>query len=92
MINFVDHMIMWLNSNDNSYDITIKSKKFEILIKGGTSEVRIFERSKGKLKSIFLQRDELVWLVDIVKEVVAKAGNWTRDTRTRHEHDMRNSG
>jgi hypothetical protein len=37
--------------------------------------VRIFERSKGKLKSIFLQRDELVWLVDIVKEVVARAGN-----------------
>jgi hypothetical protein len=49
---------------------TVESKEFELLIKGGALGVRIFERSKRKQRSIFLQRDELVWLVGTVKEVV----------------------
>jgi hypothetical protein len=50
----------------------VESKEFELLIKGGASGVRIFERSKRKQRSIFLQRDEIVWLVGMVKEVVVK--------------------
>jgi uncharacterized protein YfaT (DUF1175 family) len=49
---------------------SVESKEFEMLVKGGATRVRIFERSKGKQRSIFLQRDELAWLVGIVQEVV----------------------
>jgi hypothetical protein len=51
---------------------TVESKEFELLIKGGALGVRIFERSKRKQRSIFLQRNELVWLVGAVKKVVAE--------------------
>jgi hypothetical protein len=51
---------------------TVESKEFELLIKGGASGVRIFKRSKRKQRSIFLKRDEIVWLVGTVKEVVAE--------------------
>jgi hypothetical protein len=40
----------------------VESKETEIQIKGGTLGVRIFERCKGKLRSIFLQRAELASL------------------------------
>jgi hypothetical protein len=50
----------------------VESKEFELLIKGGASGVRIFERSNRKQRSIFLQRDELVWLVGTVKKVMAE--------------------
>ena len=50
----------------------MESKEFQVLIKGGYSGVRFFERSKGKTRSIFLQRDELVWLAGTVQEVVAE--------------------
>ncbi|KAE8009276.1 hypothetical protein FH972_005723 [Carpinus fangiana] len=49
---------------------SVESKEFEMLVKGGAAGVRIFECSKGKQRSIFLQRDELAWLMGIVKEVV----------------------
>jgi hypothetical protein len=49
---------------------SVESKEFEMLIKGGKTGVRIFERSKGKQRSIFLKRDELKWLAGTVKEVV----------------------
>jgi hypothetical protein len=48
----------------------VESKEFELLIKGGASRVRIFERSNRKQRSIFLNKDELAWLVGTVKEVV----------------------
>jgi hypothetical protein len=50
----------------------MESKEFDIMIKGGSIGVRIVKRSKGKTRSIFLQRDELVWLVGIVREVMAE--------------------
>ena len=48
----------------------MKFKDFEVLIKGGASRVRIFERSSKKQRSISVQRDELAWLVGLVEEVV----------------------
>jgi hypothetical protein len=50
---------------------SVESKDFELLVKGGASGVRLFERSNGKQRSIFLKKDELVWLVRIVEEMVA---------------------
>ena len=41
---------------------SVGSKEFELLIKGGASGDRIFERSKRKQHSIFLNKDEVVWL------------------------------
>ena len=49
---------------------SVESKEFEVLIKGGDSRVRIYERSKRKKSSIFVQRDKLTWLVGALEEVV----------------------
>lgn len=38
---------------------SVKAKEFELMVKAGASGVRIFERSKGKQRSIFMQKDEL---------------------------------
>jgi hypothetical protein len=50
----------------------VVSKEFEILVKGVSTGLRIFEQSKGKTRSIFLKRNELVWLAGTVQEVVAE--------------------
>ena len=49
---------------------SVGSKEFEVLIKGGAIGVRIVERSIKKQRSIFVQKDELAWLVGSVEEVV----------------------
>jgi hypothetical protein len=49
---------------------SVESKEFELLIKGGASGVRIFERSNRKQRSIFLNKDELARLAGTMKEVV----------------------
>jgi hypothetical protein len=48
----------------------VESKKVEMLIKGENSGLRIVERGKKKQGSIFLQRDEIAWLVGAVEEVL----------------------
>jgi hypothetical protein len=48
----------------------VESKKFEMMIKGGNSGLRIVERGKKKQGSIFIQRDEIAWLVGAVEEVL----------------------
>jgi hypothetical protein len=48
----------------------VESKNFEISIKGGCSGVRLVERSKNKQRSIFIRRDEIVWLVRSVEVMV----------------------
>jgi hypothetical protein len=48
----------------------VESKVFEVLIKGGATGVRIVERSHNKRRSIFVQRNELAWLVRSMEEVV----------------------
>jgi hypothetical protein len=45
---------------------SVESKEFELMIKGRASGVRIYERSKKKKSSIFIQRDELAWLVGCI--------------------------
>jgi hypothetical protein len=50
---------------------SVESKEFELVVKGGLSGVRIFERSHGKQRSIFLKKDDLAWLGHIVEEMVA---------------------
>ena len=49
---------------------SVESKGFEMLIKGGALGVRIVEKSKKKQRSIFIQRDELAWLVGAVEAAV----------------------
>jgi hypothetical protein len=49
---------------------SVESKEFELVVKGGAQGVRIFERSHGKQRSIFLKKDELVWLERTVEEMV----------------------
>jgi hypothetical protein len=48
----------------------VESKTFEMLIKGGNSGLRIVEKGKRKQGSIFLQRDEIAWLVGAVEGVL----------------------
>jgi hypothetical protein len=52
---------------------SVEAKVFEVLVKGGDSGVRIYERSKKKNCSIFICKDEIVWLVGALEEV-AEAG------------------
>jgi hypothetical protein len=49
---------------------SVESKGFEMMIKGGALGVRIVEKSKKKQRSIFIQRDELAWLVEAVNDAV----------------------
>ena len=55
---------------EGSRSWSVESKEFEVLIKGGGSGVRIYERSKKKKSSIFVRRDELAWLMGALEEVV----------------------
>jgi hypothetical protein len=48
----------------------VESKGFEMLIRGGALGVRFVEKSKNKRRSLFIQRDELVWLVKAVEVAV----------------------
>ena len=48
----------------------MESKEFEVLIKGGSSGVRFVERSNKKQRSIFIHRDELIWLVGAMEVVI----------------------
>lgn len=50
---------------------SVKAKEFELVERAGAFGVRFFERSRGKQRSIFIQKDELEWLVRIVEELVA---------------------
>jgi hypothetical protein len=48
---------------------SVEAKAFEVLVKGGESGVRIYEKSKHKRSSIFVRREELAWLVDALEKV-----------------------
>jgi hypothetical protein len=48
----------------------VESKVFEMLIKGGYSGLRMVETSKKKQGSLFVQRDEIAWLVGAVEGVL----------------------
>ena len=55
----------------NSRKWSVESKEFKLVVKGGLSGVRIFERSHGKQMSIFLKNDEVAWLRRIMEKMVA---------------------
>jgi hypothetical protein len=46
---------------------SVESKEYEMMIKGG---LRIVERSNNRQRSVYVQRDELAWLVGFVEEVM----------------------
>jgi hypothetical protein len=48
----------------------VESKSFEMLIKGGNSGLRMVERGRIIRGSIFIQRDEIAWMVGAVEEVL----------------------
>ena len=49
----------------------IMGPKYEIFGTHQVSGAKIFERSNKKQRSIFLQKDELAWLVRTMEELVA---------------------
>jgi hypothetical protein len=49
---------------------TVEAKAFEVRVRGGNTGVRINESSKKKKGSIFVRREELVWLVGALEVVV----------------------
>jgi hypothetical protein len=51
---------------------TVEAKAFEVQVRGGNTGVRINKSSKKKKGSIFVRREELVWLVGAL-EMVAEA-------------------
>ena len=50
---------------------TVESKEFELVVKGGNTRVRFFERNSKNNRSIFLQRAKVAWLDNVVEELIA---------------------
>jgi Holliday junction resolvase len=50
----------------------VESKEYEMLIKGGNAGLRIIERNKKKQGTIYIQRDELAWLVGAAEEAMGR--------------------
>jgi hypothetical protein len=48
----------------------VESKELEMLIKGGKNGLRIVERRRKKQYSVFIQRDEVVWMVGAVEKAM----------------------
>ena len=53
-----------------SWKWKVESKEFELVIKGGATEVRFFERNKKQQRSIFVLKVELDWLARIGEKLV----------------------
>ena len=49
----------------------MESKEFELVVKGGNTGVRFFERNSNFNRSIFLHRDEVAWLDSVVEKLIA---------------------
>jgi hypothetical protein len=49
---------------------SVESKDLELVVAGGETWVRFRENCKEKMRSIFLERDEIAWLVRIFEELV----------------------
>jgi hypothetical protein len=58
-----------VNKMGDSRKWSVESKDFEMSIKGGNLGVRIVERSNRKQRSVFIHRDELAWLLGVVRKV-----------------------
>jgi hypothetical protein len=49
----------------------VEAKEFELVIRGGNTSVRFFERNSKVNRSIFLQRAEVAWLDRVMEKLVA---------------------
>jgi hypothetical protein len=49
---------------------SVESKDFELVVVGGETGVYLCEICRGKLRSILMDRDEIVWLDRIFEELV----------------------
>ena len=54
--------------SDEARRWSVEAKEFKLMIKGGLSGVRIVEKRNNRLRSICVQRDELLWLVRAVEK------------------------
>jgi hypothetical protein len=54
-----------------SWKWKVESKEFELVIKGGATGVRFFERNNKQQRSIFVLKEELNWLARIGEKLVA---------------------
>ena len=50
---------------------SVESKEFELVVKGGNTRVKFFERNSKNNGSIFLQRAEVAWLDSVMEELIA---------------------
>jgi hypothetical protein len=49
----------------------VEAREFELVVRGGNTGVRFFERNSKTNRSIFLQRAEVAWLDRVVEKLVA---------------------
>ena len=54
-----------------SWKWKVESKEFELVIKGGATGVRFFERNSKQQRSIFVMKVELDWLARIGEKLMA---------------------
>jgi hypothetical protein len=47
---------------------SVEAKEFELLVKGGLSGVRLVEKRNNRMRSICVQRDEILWLLGAVEK------------------------
>jgi hypothetical protein len=50
---------------------SVEAKEFELVVRGGNTGVRFYERNSKTVRSIFLQRAEVAWMDSVVEELVA---------------------
>jgi hypothetical protein len=49
----------------------VEAKEFELVVRGGNTGVRFYERNSKTNRSIFLQRSEIAWLDSVVEDLAA---------------------
>jgi hypothetical protein len=50
---------------------SVEAKEFELVVRGGNTGVRFYERNSKTVRSIFLQRAEVAWMDSVVEELAA---------------------
>jgi hypothetical protein len=50
---------------------SVEAKEFELVVRGGNTGVRFYERNSKTVRSIFLQRAEVAWMDNVVEELAA---------------------
>jgi hypothetical protein len=50
---------------------SVEAKEFELVVRGGNTGVRFYERNSRTVRSIFLQRAEVAWMDNVMEELAA---------------------